>query len=81
MSTEPIHNSFTVRVVCSNCLTEYDHTFALGTRLDMEGYSDGRHLVDATNQRYTNGMGYAPAVKVNCLHCGVPALERKLRTA
>lgn len=81
MTTEPTTpdaNTFVARVVCSNCLTEYDHAFARGTRLDMEGYGDGRRLVITPTE---NGMGYFPSTKVACLHCGVAALSRKLRTA
>lgn len=78
---QPDANTFTVRVICGNCRTEYDQVFVRGTMLDDEGWSDSRHLVDTSNRRFTNGMSYVPAVPVLCLQCGVAALNRIRRTA
>lgn len=72
MRTELEHETktFPVRVVCSNCLNEFDMRFEIGTRFDDHRCGSERRLVKFDQ----NGA----AKDVPCLKCGIPRLHRKL---
>lgn len=68
-------NTFTIRVVCSNCVNEYDMQFEIGTRFDQHGYGCESSLVVVTSK-----ADYL-VTPVKCIRCGAARLSRKLRQA